>query len=335
MPRQDYYSVLGIQRGASEKEIRQAYRKLARKYHPDVNPNNKEAEEKFKQINAAYEVLSDKGKRTKYDQYGDQWQFADQFAQARTQQQAPRWEFEQRSGGGRINFGDGVGSLFDELFRGYGAGTRQQTQTRRGQDIEYAIEITLEEAFSGSTRILNLQAPQPCTGCNGTGQIQNMPCSVCRGVGTVLKIKRLEVKIPSGVQQGSRVRVAGKGEPGYNGGPNGDLYLIISVKPHSRFKREGANLHLEVEVPLTTAILGGEIQIPTLKSKVLLKIPPETQNGRIFNLKGQGMPQLGKTGRGNLLAKLKVLLPNNLSSEERELFKRLDELERMKGGSNE
>jgi len=293
MAGKDYYKILGVNRNASEREIKQAYRRLARQYHPDVNPGDKSAEARFKQINEAYEVLSDKEKRQKYDQFGDQWQYADQFARAGGQQ-APFWEF--RPGGAtRIRFSQGdFGSLFDEVLKGFASG--RQPQPRRGRDIEVPVEVTLEEAFSGSTRYISLE--------DG---------------------KRLEVRIPAGVKNGSRVRLAGKGRAG-SGGLKGDLYLVTSVKPHRLFERRGDDLYVGVSVPLVVAMLGGEVQVSTLKGKLALKIPPETQNGRSFRLKGQGMPHLGDSTRGDLLAKVNVVLPTNLTPQEKELFRQLGEL---------
>ncbi len=292
MAGKDYYKVLGISRSASEREIKQAYRRLARQYHPDVNPGDKSAEERFKQINEAYEVLSDKENRQKYDQYGDQWQYADQFAQA--QQQASFWGFRPGGGATRIHFSQGdFGSLFDDLLRGFGSG--RQPRAARGQNIEVSVEVTLEEAYHGATRRISLEEG-----------------------------KRLEVKIPPGVGNGSRVRLAGKG--GGSGGVKGDLYLVTSVKPHKLFERRGDDLYIGVAVPLVVAMLGGEVQVPTLKGKLVLKIPPETQNGRSFRLKGQGMPHLGNSTRGDLVAKVNVVLPANLTPQEKELFKQLGQL---------
>ncbi len=330
MAGKDYYSILGVNRDASEREIKQAYRKLARKYHPDVNPADKSAEAKFKQINEAYEVLSDKEKRQKYNQFGDQWQYADQFAQAGhagRQQQTPFGDFTQGDATGFHFAEDDMGGLFDDLLHSFGSRTsRRQARPRRGQDIEHPLEVTLEEAYHGTTRTLSLEVEEPCSACKGTGRIQNARCSVCRGVGAVSRLKRIEVKIPAGVKNGSRVRVAGKGGQGYAGGANGDLYLVTSVKPHRLFQRKGDDLDVEVAVPLTVAVLGGEVQVPTLKGKVALKIPHETQNGRVFRLSGQGMPHLGNSTRGALFAKVKVVLPTKLSERERELFKQLIEL---------
>lgn len=324
MAKRDYYETLGIKRNASEQEIKQAYRRLARKHHPDVNSGDKSAESKFKEINEAYEILSDKEKRKKYDRFGSQWQYADQFARAE-RQQTPEWDFSQSGGNTSFHFGGGdMNSLFDELLRGSSTYHRR-TQPRRGRNIEAAVAVTLEEAFQGTTRTLNLQAEEPCPTCHGSGHIQNIPCSTCQGSGAVLRVKHLEVKIPPGVNNRSRVRIAGKGQPGANG-VNGDLYLVVSVKPHRLFERKGDNLYVEVAVPLTVAMLGGEVQVPTLKGKLALKVPPETQNGRTFRLTGQGMPHLVNSSRGDLLAKANIILPAKLTAEEKELFKRLSEL---------
>lgn len=324
MANKDYYRILGVGKEATEAEIKQAYRKLARQYHPDVNPSDKSAEAKFKEINEAYEVLSDTEKRKKYDQYGEQWQHAEQFARARSQQ-TPEWEF---SPGGSTGFQyEGSNDILEELFREFGRGSRQRTnRSRAGNDIEYPVQVTLEEAYQGVSRLLNLQAEETCSGCGGTGRIQNLPCSVCRGSGKVTKEKRIEVKIPAGVDNGSRVRFAGQGEAGYRGGPNGDLYLVVSVSPHPAFERQGNDLLLTIDVPLTTAILGGEIQVPTLKGKVMLKIPAETQNGRVFHLTGKGMPHLGGNTFGNLLAKVNILIPTKLTREEKTLFEKFREI---------
>ena len=196
---------------------------------------------------------------------------------------------------------------------------------RRGTDLEHPVEISLEEAYQGASRTLNLQVEEPCSSCQGTGRIQNALCSVCRGAGMVPRIKRLEVKIPPGVNTGSRVRLAGKGGPGH-GGPNGNLYLIITVKPHQKLERRGNDLYAEVPVPLVMALLGGEVEVPTIKGKISLKIPPETQNEQSFRLGGQGMPHLGDSRHGDLRVKVKVVLPQKLSAEEKQLFEQLRQL---------
>jgi molecular chaperone DnaJ len=328
MAGKNYYDLLGVSKGSSDKEIKQAYRRLARKYHPDVNAGDKSAEAKFKEINGAYEVLSDKEKRKKYDKYGDKWQYADQFEQA--EQQQAQYRQYAPGGGGTYHFGGDIGgldSIFEEMFGGARThGFSRRSQPRRGQDLESPIEVTLEEAYHGTSRTISLQMETPCPVCKGSGMIQNLPCSTCRGSGVVPDIKRLEVKIPAGVATGSRVRIAGKGQPSYGGGTSGDLYLKITVKSHTQFERHGDNLHVNVPVPLATAVLGGEVQVPTPKGKLALKIPPETQNGRTFRLKGQGMPHLGKAERGDLTARVSVVLPTQLSDKEKELFRQLSEI---------
>ena len=296
MAGKDYYNILGVSRNASEKEIKQTFRRLARKHHPDVNPGDKSAEVKFKEISEAYEVLSDKEKRQNYDRYGAQWQYADQFEQAR--QQAPFWSYTRGGDNVRFSVGDdGLGSILEGLFGGATHSRRASVRPRRGKDLEHPVQVTLEEAFNGTTRTISF---------DGSGQI--------------------EVKIPPGVKTGSRVRVAGKGGPGYSGRANGDLYLLVSVKPHRKFERKGDDLYVEVPVPLTLALLGGEVKVDTLKGKVMLRVPPETQNGNTFRLAGQGMPRLGKSSRGDLLVRVKVVLPTKLSAQEKELFQRLEEL---------
>jgi len=288
MAGKDYYSILGVRRDASDKEIKQAYRRLARQYHPDVNPGNTQAEARFKEINEAYEVLSDPEKRRKYDQFGDNWQYADQFA-------SPggfHWEYHTApgfAGGSRLQ------DILEEVMGGsFFNFTRRP---RKGRDVEYPVEVTLEEAYHGTTRILEL---------NGG-----------------IKPRRLEVKIPPGVDTGSRVRIAGEGMPGVGGGPRGDLYLVVTVQPHRYFERRGDDLYVEVAVPLADALLGGEVEVPTPKGKLALKLPPETQNGQVFRLAGQGMPRLGDTRRGHLFATVKVVLPTHLTPQEREFFHRL------------
>ncbi len=324
MAAKDYYEILGINRTAAEKDVKQAYRKLARKWHPDVNPGDKSAEEKFKAINRAFEVLSDPEKRKKYDQYGERWEQADQFARAEAQGGTSGFP-----GGGRTTFefegmpGEGEDILESLFGRGFQGGRmRGARRTRRGEDVEQPVEIALEEAFNGTTRLLQTQAEEACPNCAGLGSVQKKPCPMCRGSGKVLRPKRLEVKIPPGVKDGSRVRVAGEG--GVGAGPRGDLYLVVKVLSHPQFERLDGDLNVEVPVPLTKAVLGGEVEVPTLKGKkIVLRIPPETQNAKVFRLAGQGMPHLGANGKGDLYAKVKVVLPAGLTSEEKSLFEEL------------
>ncbi len=284
----DYYQVLGVSRGASEQEIKQAYRKLARKYHPDINPGDKAAEARFKEINEAYEVLSDPEKRAKFDRFGSDWR--------RYEQAGPGFDY-----GGATDFAD----IFETLFGGRGGRTGGAGFNVRidGQDIEQPVEITLEEAFSGTQRTLQFSNP------NGTP-------------------RTITVKIPPGVDTGNRVRVPGEGAPGLNGGARGDLYLIVRVLPHPVFERKGEDLYVKVETSLYTLLLGGHASVPTLSGKTLnLNIPEQTQNGRTFRLSGQGMPVMRSERRGDLYVTVNAQLPTKLSARERELF---EELRRIK-----
>jgi molecular chaperone DnaJ len=325
MAKKDYYQILGVSRNASEKEVKQAYRRLARKHHPDLNPNDKSAEAKFKEINAAYEVLSNPEKRKKYDQFGDQWEYAEQFAKAGGQERV-RWDFGK--GGTTFEYDDlsGFGDIFSSLFGDAGIGSRMKRGPQHGQDIESPIEVSLEEAYHGSTRVIQLQTAEPCTACGGTGKVGNRVCTICNGTGGKVIPKRLEVKIPAGVRDGSRIRIAGRGGPSRAGGNQGDLYLVVKVLPHKLFERKVDDLYIEVSVPLAIVMLGGEIGLPTLNGNLSLKIPPETQNGKVFRLAGKGMPKLGNSGYGNMFTKVKVVLPTNLTEEERKLFERLRSL---------
>jgi len=309
MEYKDYYQILGVSKSATEKEIKQAYRRLARKYHPDLNPNNKGAQEKFKEINEANDVLSDPQKRRKYDTLGANWQQYEQYQRAGGQ--GPfQWggqgaqyrtvspeEFESIFGG--MGGGDlgGVSDFFRTFFGGgFGGttGTRTQTRPRRGQDIEQELEITLEEAYRGATRLVDKDG------------------------------RRLEIKIPAGVKTGSKIRYAGEGMPGAAGASAGDLYLRVQVAPHPTFERQGDDLHCEVPVDLYTALLGGEANVSTLKGQLILKIPAGTQSGKVFRLAGQGMPKLNEPNSfGDLYAKVRVVLPEHLTSAERELFEKL------------
>ncbi len=329
MARKDLYETLEVPRNASEKEIRGAYRKLARKYHPDVNPNDRAAEMRFKEINAAHEVLSDPEKRKKYDKYGDRWEMADQIEENQRRTSAAGWA---RQGGGSTVFGGGeagdFGSIFENLFRRERGGPRGQAAQRRGQDLETPVEASLEEAYRGTVRVLNLQSPEPCKTCGGTGEVAGAICHACEGMGQVTRTRRIEVKVPPGVKTGSRVRVAGEGHPGVNGGPPGDLYLVVTVQPHNRFERKGDDLYVDANVPYYDAVLGGEAEIPTMTGRVALRIPELTQNGRQIRLKGKGMPVLGKADQaGDLFVRVHVQLPEHLSPEERGHFEALRQLQ--------
>jgi DnaJ-class molecular chaperone len=315
--KQDYYAVLGVARTASEKEIKTAYRKLARKFHPDVNPGNKEAESRFKEIGEAYAVLSDADKRKKYDRWGHDWEKIEQAQAAGVNfgggAAGPRpggrsrvyeWSSTTGTPGGGAQFDDDMGNLFEQLFGSQAGGrSRVRTATRRGEDIEQPVEITLEEAFAGTQRTFQLLDRQ-------TGES-----------------KGVEVKIPAGAYDGLRVRVAGKGAPGAAGGEAGDLYLVVKLRPHSAFERDGDNLQVKVPTPLYTAVLGGEVQVPTPRgTRLALRVPAETQSGQRIRLAGQGMPRVKGEGRGDLYAEIMVQVPKNLTDRERELFADLAKL---------
>ncbi|MDP8925232.1 MAG: J domain-containing protein [Chloroflexota bacterium] len=303
--------------------MRAAYRKLARQHHPDVNPGNKEAEERFKRINEAYEVLSDPEKRKKYDELGPRWREYEQWQRAQQAAAAQDQPFDwggfagQGPGGARYEyrtaseedlrdlFGEGEPfSDFFETFFGGGQPGRRRGRPRAGADLEHPVEVSLEEAYRGTTRLLALETPD--------GQI-----------------RRLEVKIPPGVDTGARVRVAGQGLPGEAGGPAGDLFLVIDVRPDPRFERRGDDLHARVEAPLTTLLLGGEARVPTPDGRTLvLTIPAGTKDGRVFRLRGQGMPRLGRPEqRGDLRVEVHARLPERLSLRQRELVEELARLE--------
>jgi DnaJ-class molecular chaperone len=333
MDYKDYYKTLGVARGASTDEIKKSFRKLARKYHPDVNPGDKKAEEKFKEINEAYEVLSDAEKRQKYDTLGPNWQeqFSSPFGGAggarRPYQYGGRVPFDFDAGGST-----GFSDFFETLFgrgntAGTGGGSRSSSynlRKRAGDNIEQPVEVTLQEAYAGGSRTFSIQSTEECPQCKGTGEVGGKICPNCNGQGSLPRNKRIQVKIPAGVDNGSKIRVAGEGQPGIGGGPRGDLFLVISVKPDPRFERKGDDLYTDIDVELVKAMLGGEVAVPTPDGrKLMLTIPAETQNGRTFRLAGKGMPHLRGEGHGNLYARVKVVLPMHLTTEEKGLFEKL------------
>lgn len=332
MEYKDYYKILGVTRGASGDEIKKAFRKLARKYHPDVNPNDKKAESKFKEINEAYEVLSDANKRSKYDTLGPNWQ--DQFGYQPSANAGTRRSTYGSTGGRSTPFDFDANSGFSDFFETLfgqttttptGArGARSDIRRRTGDNIEQPVEVTLQEAYSGGVRTFNIQSTEICPLCQGTGEVAAKPCTNCSGQGMVARSKRIQVKIPAGVDNGSKIRVAGEGQPGIGGGARGDLYLVISVTPDATYERKGDDLYVDVDVDLVKAILGGEVPIPLPDGrKLMLTIPTETQNGRMFRLAGKGMPRLRGEQSGNLYARVKAVLPMQLSPEERQLFAQL------------
>jgi curved DNA-binding protein len=308
MASNDFYQVLGVDRKASQKEIQAAYRRLARKYHPDVTGGDEAAEDRFKSVNEAHEVLSDETKRAAYDKWGDQWEHAEQLEQMQRQQGgfhfrpgggAREFQFGDAGGAGFDDLGGGFGSVFDRLFRG-----GEAAGPRRGQDMEHRVPVSLAEAFQGTTRRIQVQA----------------------GDGAQASGRQLEVTIPAGVETGSKIRLRGKGGRGSGGGPQGDIVLTVEVAEDPRFERKGSALHTDVAVPLTTAVLGGEVEVATMNGSVMLRVPETTQNGRVFRLGGKGMPVLNSDRRGDLFAKVRVVLPEQLNEEERELFRRLETL---------
>ncbi len=328
----DYYNVLGIDRNAGEKEVRAAYRRLARKYHPDVNHGEPDATERFKEINEAHEVLSNPESRRLYDRYGENWRNVqrggDPFQGGSPFRGGGRWQtqtidpetFHDLFGGG------GFGGMFDSFFGGGrgGSGGRRRGPQRPGV-LEQPVELTLEEAFHGTTRALQVTGQTPCATCNGVGTVNNRACQTCLGQGFSFQPVRGEVSIPAGVDNGSRVRVSPGGQ---------QVVLVVTVLPHARFQRNGNDLSTEVTVPLYDAVLGAEVVVPTMTGQVALKLPPESQNGRVFRLGRQGMPKLGTPAeRGNLFVTVRVELPTELSDDERRLFTQLKDLRTANGGS--
>ncbi len=344
----DYYETLGVTQTSSDDEIKKSYRKLAMKYHPDKNPGDKKAEEKFREATEAYEVLLDAQKRAAYDRYG--------HAAFQQQQQ------QGGGGGGHPGFSGGFGGSFadiiDEMFGGAFTGGAQANHA--GSDIRYNLDITLEEAFKGKnatvkfttlvgctnckgsggeagSRPTNCTAchgrgktryqqgfftiERPCTTCGGAGQVIAKPCRPCNGSGRVRKEKNLEVKIPAGVEEGTRIRVTHEGEAGLRGAPSGDLYVFLNIKQHSLFKRQGADILCKVPIQMVTAVLGGEIEVPTIDGgQASVKIPAGTQPGQQFRMKSKGMSILRATGRGDMIIEAKVETPVSLSKKQRELL---------------
>lgn len=348
MSKRDYYEVLGVSKSATEKEIKKAYKRLAMKYHPDRTQGDKEKEEQFKEVKEAYEVLNDEQKRGAFDQYGHA-------------------AFEQGQGGGGGHGGFGGGSfddIFGDIFGGGGRGRGGQSQARRGSDLRYNLDLSLEDAVKGKT--LEIKVPtyvscEPCDGsgakkgtsaktcstCHGHGQVQMRqglfavqqtcptcsgkgkviasPCPPCRGHGRVEKTKTLSVKIPPGVDTGDRIRLSGEGEAGEHGAPAGDLYVQANVKDHAIFVRDENNLYCEVPISFATAALGGEIEVPTLEGKVKLKVPKETQTGKMFRLRGKGVKSVRSSFTGDLMCKVVLETPVNLSGDQADLLRQLEE----------
>lgn len=343
MAKKDFYEVLGVERSADDKEIKKAYRRLAMKFHPDRNPDNAEAEEKFKEATEAYEILSDAQKKTAYDQYGHAG-------------------VDPNAGGG-AGFGSGsfsdiFGDVFGDIFGG-GGGGGGRTRSARGSDLRYNLELDLEDAVKGTTVKIRVPSqvackvcsgsgaekgsqPETCGTCHGAGQIRMQqgffsvqqtcprcrgqgsfvknPCKSCHGAGSIEEQKTLSVKVPAGVDTGDRIRLAGEGEAGSKGGPAGDLYVQVSVKEHPIFVRDGSNLFCDVPISIVDAALGGELEVPTLDGRVKLKIPPETQSGKLFRLRGKGVTPVRGGAPGDLMCRVQVETPVNLTRKQKEIL---------------
>lgn len=358
MSQRDYYEVLGVAKNVSEADLKKAYRRLAMKYHPDRNPNNEEAETHFKEAKEAYEVLADPQKRAAYDQFGH------------SGVSGAAGGYGEGFGAGGASFSDIFGDVFGDIFgAGRGGGG---SRVYRGADLQYNLDITLEDAVNGSEVKIRVpkmgtcdtcggsgarkgSSPETCKTCNGMGQVRMQqgffsvqqtcprchgkgkvisdPCSSCSGSGLVKQHKTLSVKVPAGVDTGDRIRLSDEGEAGQNNGPAGDLYVQINVKPHKIFARDDSNLICTIPVRFTTAALGGELEVPTLDGRVKLKIPAETQSGKIFRIRGKGVKPVRGGPRGDILCQVNVETPVKLSSEQREMLKRFDDsLQKDQGG---
>lgn len=311
----DYYTVLGISRTADEKEIKAAYRKLARKYHPDLNPNDPQAEARFKEVTNAYEVLSEPEKRKQYDRFGENWEQASNVG--------PGADFSGFQGGG-------FESIFDVFMGGFGGHSDFRQRTVPSQDIEKQVEISLREVDLGTKRVLTFRTDDACTQCKGAGTIIIMGgnranCPTCRGSGMTSSERKVEVNIPAGIQDGKKLRVPERGTRG-SSGRAGDLYVAVRVALDPDFRRRGDDLETEVELDFLTAALGGTIRVPTLASSGTISVPEGTQSGQLFRLKGQGLPKLGSREKGDLLARVKITVPTKLDKTERELLEKLQQL---------
>jgi len=349
----DYYKTLNISKDATKEEIKKAYKKLAKKYHPDLN-KDPDAEQKFKEISEAAAVLSDDKKRQQYDQYGD----PDTFKQASGFQGFDFSDLMSKFKFG--HFGD-FGDIFEQLF----SGSSRRAYRRRGRDLQYDLEISLEDAYHGAEKTITLnklercsechgkggknfqncshcngsgylkktsrtpfgifQQTAPCHYCQGQGEVPNQTCPECRGEGLIRKKKQIEINIPAGVEEGTRLRIAGEGEVGENAGPSGDLYLFIHLKPHQLFQRINNNIHLTIPISFTQACLGDEIELPTLDGKAKLKIPPGTQSETIFRMKNKGIPYLNHHDTGDQMVKVNIQVPKKLSKKQKELIRQLKE----------
>jgi DnaJ-class molecular chaperone len=313
----DFYHVLGVNRTASADDIKKAYRRLARQYHPDLHSGAKksEMEKKFKELNEAHEVLSDPDKRKKYDRYGAQWEQAEAYEKARQQARDQGFNWQQTGG-------EAFADVFENLFGG-----RARTGTGRGfstsgDDLEAEVNLNLREVLTGVTKRVSLREPMPCSTCQGTGAHRGRACPTCSGNGMISEPRTIDVKIPAGVQDGTRVRVAGKGQPGFNGGKRGDLYLHVIIAPDPIFRRQGSDIHVTLPVYPWEAALGAEVMAPTLTEPVRVKVPKGSRSDGKLRLKGKGLPS-ASGGHGDLFLNLKIVMPAATMEEERGLYERL------------
>ncbi|MBR5381320.1 MAG: molecular chaperone DnaJ [Oscillospiraceae bacterium] len=353
--KRDYYEVLGLNKGASDDEIKKAYRRMAKQYHPDLNPGDKDAEAKFKEVNEAYDVLSDADKKSRYDQYGHAGVDPNFGA-----------------GGFGGGFGQGMdfdlGDIFGSFFGGGFGGTRNKNAPRRGENIRVGVTVTFEEAAFGCDKTITvsrvekcsdcsgsgcapgttaetcsncggtgtvrqqqrtpfgvMQTQSDCPRCGGSGKIIHQPCKTCRGAGYARKQKKVSVKIPAGIDDGQTISLRGQGSVGLNGGPNGELLITVNVKPHEFFEREGSSVLCGMNVSVTQAMLGCELEVPTLDGKVKYDVPAGTQSGTVFRLRGKGIPSLRGAGRGDQYVTVNVVIPKDLTEEQKELVRKLEE----------
>jgi molecular chaperone DnaJ len=336
----DYYKSLGVPKNASEAEIKKAYRKLARQFHPDLNPGNRAAEERFKEINEANEVLSDPGKRKKYDELGSHWEQVERDREYARQYARPGFEWTDEN----FDLGDFFTTFFGDRMSRFGADV-SDTGPIRGGDLQYDIQLTLEDLFHGSRKLLNLSVGEVCPTCHGQGMVMTssyregrkqvvtsaQPCGTCRGGGQVRTRREVKVKIPKGVKDGSKIRLAAMGDKGIRGGSAGDLYLFVHVLPHRLFRPDGYDLEADLPVWADEAALGAQIPVPTLDQKVLLKVPPGSQSGQRLRLSGKGLHKPRGEGMGDLYYRIKIMVPLEITSKEREHFAELRRLRVERG----